>query len=132
MRTFLIVGTRGDSPWVSVVQDALSTLGDVAVVSRKEVLAAIYSDRHDIIIIDMQFVKDSFALILQIHEFYPTARIVLVTESPTWERARLALLLGAADYFRRSLDAHELRSKIEHVLRSPVLPPLFESGDQPG
>jgi DNA-binding NarL/FixJ family response regulator len=50
------------------------------------------------------------------------ARIVVVTDSPTWSRSREAFEAGATDYIRKLLDKEDILSQIKIAL-AKVLPP---------
>jgi DNA-binding NarL/FixJ family response regulator len=120
--TFLLVGRKNGARWPLVLQRALSPLGELRVVPEEKAAQAVIQGKYDVIIIDAGGVRDPTLLTAHLRAQRPEARIVVVTASPTWQRARQALQAGAADYIRKSLDEKELRSKIEAVLKIP--PPV--------
>jgi DNA-binding NtrC family response regulator len=55
-------------------------------------------------------------LLGQTFQKYPAANIVVTTTSATWKRTREALLAGAMDYFRQTLDPDSLRNYLNPTL----------------
>ncbi|MGA9349744.1 MAG: response regulator [Anaerolineae bacterium] len=85
----------------------------------EKALQSVAESRYDLVIVDASAVGDVLSLVSRLRAQQPQTRIVVVTASPTWQRAREALRAGAADYIRKSLDGEELRSKIQAVLDAP-------------
>lgn len=71
-------------------------------------------------IIDSTYVEDVPGLIGHIRKSQPCARVLVVTSSPSWLRARDALKAGAVDYIKKSLDAENLRQSVEIALQRTV------------
>ena len=115
----LLVGGELDTPWAVVLQRAVSSLGELHAVPEEEALRTVADARYDIIIVDASAVDNAVLLVSRLRAHRPQSRIVVVTASPTWQRAREALRAGAADYFRKSLDEGELCSRIQAVLDAP-------------
>jgi DNA-binding NarL/FixJ family response regulator len=120
--TFLLVGNRAKTQWALVLQQALSPLGRLHLVSEEEAVQAVVQSDYVVIIIDAGVVQDAALLTSRLRGQRPGVRVVVATASPTWRRAREALRAGAADYIRKSLDEQELHSKIQAVLERPPPP----------
>lgn len=60
-------------------------------------------------------------LVSQLSKFYPQAPILVTTSSATWKRTREALLAGAVDYIRQTLDPDSLRYMIVPTLERYLL-----------
>jgi DNA-binding NarL/FixJ family response regulator len=116
---FLLVGTGTETLWPLVLQRALSALGELHTVPEEEALQTVAESRYDVIIVDASEVSDVPALVSRLRTQRPQTRIVVVTASPTWRRAREALRAGATDYIRKLSDEEELRSRIQAVLDTP-------------
>ena len=120
--TFLLVSTKIETQWVSVLRQALSPLGSLHIMSEEEVLPADILTCYDLIIVDAGAVCDTVSMVSRLREEQPRARIVIATASPTWKRARDALQAGAVDYVRKSLDEEETRSRVQAILGLPLSP----------
>lgn len=119
-RSFLLIGEKTGTQWPLILQQALSLLGKLWIVSEEEAVRAVSESRYDVVIIDAGAVRDAASLVSRLREQQPQARIIVATASPTWQRSREVLQAGAADYIRKSLDEKELRSKIQAVLEVPL------------
>jgi DNA-binding NtrC family response regulator len=120
--TFMLIGKTAEAGWASVLERALSPLGNLHVVSEEETASPLLRQYHyDVIIIDAGTVSDAVLLVSHMRAQQPEARIIIATASPTWRRAREALRVGAVDYIRKSLDEKELHSTIQAVLKLPPL-----------
>jgi len=121
-RLFLLIGQETPTRWAGVLEQALAPLGELHRMAVDEFTHVNLQNRYDVIIIDAGAVSDVPPCILHLRQQWPTARIVVATASPTWQRAREAFLSGAADYIRKSLNPGTLRSKIERALNNPPPP----------
>jgi DNA-binding response OmpR family regulator len=117
--TFLLIGKRTEGQWPLVLQQALSSLGELRDVSEEEAVQTVVQNHYDVVIIDAGAVRDVALLVSRLQAQRRQVRIIVATASPTWQRAREILRAGAADYIRKSLDKKELRSKIQAVLEAP-------------
>ena len=121
--TFLLIGENDETQWPLVLQEALSSLGELHSVSEEEAVQATIQSHYDVIVIDGGVVRDAAFLVSRLRVQQPQARIIVATASPTWKRAREVLQAGAADYIRKSLDEKGLRSGIQAVLETPLPSP---------
>lgn len=121
--SFLLVGERAETQWPVVLQQALSPIGKLRVVSEEEAVSAIIESDYDAILVDAGSISDAASLTSRLRTQRPEAHVIIFTASPTWKRARQALKAGASDYMHRSLNKEELRSTVQAVLKVPP-PPL--------
>lgn len=120
--TFLLVGDTIEKGWTLALKQALSSLGNLEVMSEGELESSFLRNSYDVIVIDAGVVNEAALLASHLRSQYPGVPIVIATASPTWRRARKALRAGAADYIRKSLDRKKLRAEIEAVLNLSTLP----------
>jgi DNA-binding NarL/FixJ family response regulator len=97
-------------------------LGKLEVLPEKEAMQHILQYKYDVIIVDAAAVGNEVLLISRVRAQQPQARIVVVTASPTWRRAREALRAGAMDYISKSLSEREFLSAFKDVLARIPLP----------
>ena len=114
--SFLLIGEKTESMWPLVVEQALSSLGIFHMVLERQAVDLVAKNHYDVIMLDSATVRDPVGLIATLRSQQPEVKIVVVTASPTWQRARDALQAGADDYFRKSLDETQIRSKIQALL----------------
>ncbi len=112
---FLLVSGDEGHYWYQRLQAAISSLGTVDLVDERDIGTALQQD-YRIVIVDATVVKDFSMLILTIIQKSPKAYIVVVTETPTWTRAREAFSVGAIDYIRKSSSQDEILSDLKMVL----------------
>lgn len=118
--TFLLIGEKMESQWPLILEQALSPLGTLLMVSETNAVQIVAQSCYDVIIIDAGVVRDAVRLVSLLREKHPKARIIVATASPTWQRARETLQAGAVDYIRKSLDEKQLRSEIQAVLETQL------------
>lgn len=124
--SFLLVSGREDAAWPTFVARALSSLGELRTLEEEVAIAAGAQRGYDVVIIDAGVVADPQQLTQRLRDKWPDTRVVVATQSPTWQRARLALQAGAADYIRKTRNEKELQCRIRSVLDRPA-PPLENS-----
>jgi len=89
-------------------------------VLEKEAVQHTLQHGYDTMIVDAAVIDDVPFLISRLRAQQPQARIVVVTASPTWQRAREALQAGAVNYVHKSLNEKELLSIFKDILaRTP-------------
>src|SRR6267378_3009134 len=110
----LLTCGKEDNNWQAYLKEALAPLGKLRTMEVKE---AMNSDNHthDLMIIDATFTENVDALISEIRSAQPERRIVVVTASPTWQRARAAFEAGAIDYLPKSLSKTDLLNTLTRV-----------------
>lgn len=118
MKKIMVVTNNPQSLWLPVLQEAVQSLGIVVPVTMEEVRERLQKEAFALIIADMSEIMDEVAyLVKKIRSLQPAAPIFVVTTSPTWRRAREALLAGAADYDRRTFDKENLLLKCRTILQ---------------
>jgi DNA-binding response OmpR family regulator len=120
--SFLLIGEKTQTQWPLLLYKALSSLGDLSIVSEDKAIQTIVQRDYDVVIVDAGAVHDVVRLVSSLRAQRQGMRVVVATSSPTWQRAREALQAGAADYIRKSLDKKELCSNIKAVLELPPPP----------
>lgn len=123
---FLLINGSFDPYWTQILTRALEPLGALQVGAERDADVLLRSTTFDLIIVDTSGVEQVPRLIERIRTEQPDARVVIMTASPTWTRAREAFLAGAIDYTRKSLDPGEIASVIQAALNKPLAPRLPE------
>jgi len=116
LKEFLLVGGYSDSAWSEILGSALSTIGQLDIVAQVASNEKLQQKRYDLIIVDAAGPKDIGELIVSFREQQPDIPIIVVTTSPTWQRARQVFLAGATDYLRKSLDKEALLETFKAIL----------------
>ena len=119
-KKFLLIGNPSDSIWVTILRNALYPLGQLDLTSESEASMCVQQKHYDLIIIDAAVFNDVEALVAALHRQQPTIPIVVVTSSPTWQRARRIFLAGATDYVQKSLDTNTLLKTFQAILAKLV------------
>jgi DNA-binding NarL/FixJ family response regulator len=119
--SFLLICLQEKSVWFQKIKRGLSQLGDLDVTSQMQAMQALQKKKYDLILIDAAATDDEALLISRIRAKHPHARVVIVTTSATWRRAREAFHAGAMDYISKTQTEHEFYSKIKTILN--ITPP---------
>lgn len=119
---FLLVGNREDSPSFYSLWNALTSLGELHILPQDEALQQISRSKYDMVIVDAAALDDKAVLVSQIRTQQPHMRIIVLTASPTWRRARQALQAGAMDYLIKTLSEKEYLDKFKDVLAGKPKP----------
>ena len=112
-RQLLLIGVSHNDPWRQVIEEASAFLGNLQSSQEVDVFRLIHQQDYVLIVIDAAKVEDVFLLISSIRAQRPEARVVVVTTSPTWRRAREAFRAGATDYIRKSLNKRETLAALQ-------------------
>ncbi len=107
-KKILHIGGHDNSTWVTILGNSLTPLGQLDAISDSEIASYLHQKHYDLIILDAATLNNVETLITNLHQQQPNIPIVVMTTSPTWQRARRVLLAGATDYVRKSLDADTL------------------------
>ncbi|MBN1991724.1 MAG: response regulator [Anaerolineae bacterium] len=113
---FLLIGEKTETLWPLVLEQSVLSLGTLQVISEKQAEQQGIEQEYTAIIIDAGAVDNVAQLVSNLRKMQPASHIIVVTASPTWQRAREVLLAGATDYIRKSFDQDELLSKIKAAL----------------
>lgn len=128
--THRILLISSDDQWQHAIQEALTPLGTVSIVSSVE-----DAMRHiqwglsqgkasELIILDLWDVPNTGEAVIAIRQQQHDARVVVATAAPDWKEAREAFNAGALDYVVKSLDRVELLSTFSKEIRRA--PPRLE------
>jgi len=118
----LLVSDKKDSSWLSALIAAIAPFGYLQIAPMNEAMDLIRQGTAQLIIVDAAEVDDVPALVAGIRALRPETRVVVVTASPTWRRAREAFQAGATDYIRKSLSQKKLRAAFSEALKKMPLP----------
>jgi len=118
----LMITSDSAAPWVQT----LARLGNLIFVTEAGLVAEDGPERFLLCVIDAAAVKAPDKLISQLRVQDPAARIVVMTASPTWRRARASFEAGALDYLPKNLNTEDLFRTIQRLLEKtlPPGPPL--------
>ena len=118
--SFLLVSEGPTTSWVELLQQAVSTLGELEMVAEKDAVEAVAETRWDLVVVDAGAVREFASLVSSLRSGRPDLRVAVFTSSPTWRRTRDVLQAGAVDYVRKSLSMDETRSTLETLLALPL------------
>ncbi|MBN1453344.1 MAG: hypothetical protein JW963_20180 [Anaerolineales bacterium] len=116
----LLIGTC--DYWQQVLQKATKSLGVLEVATAEEAEERVREHDYVLIIEDAVHIEDENKLAKTLRCIKSDARIVIVTASPTWTRAREAFKSGVVDYLPRILDEERLQTELETAMHR-MLPP---------
>jgi DNA-binding response OmpR family regulator len=98
---FLLLDGEEESDWTKFLADALAPLGTLSVARAGEWTRLGGDEPDGLILIDATAVENVEELVSSLRLERPARRIVVMTASPTWRRARAAFEAGAIDYLHR-------------------------------
>jgi len=119
---FLLISNSPDDPWIQILQEVVTSLGSLQIAGEPEAIKLASQRNYDLFVIDAAKVENIFCLVSSIKEKKPSARILVVTTSPTWRRAREAFRAGATDYIRKSMNKAELCDNLKATMDK--IPPM--------
>jgi DNA-binding NarL/FixJ family response regulator len=115
-KNFLLVGSNPNSAWAGILREGLQPYGDLTIVEAPELSELPAITEYDLIVIDAGAIEDLASLLAEVRREKPSIPIVVVTTSPTWQRARQVFMLGATDYIRKTMDPDALSTTFEEIL----------------
>jgi DNA-binding NtrC family response regulator len=113
---FLLINSLREPYWLQTLKKALSSLGTLHTRTENDITNLVLEGDYNIIIVDATATTDTPLLISRILAQQPEAKVIVVTASPTWRRAKAAFRAGAVDYIPKSMTLTELRSIFEALL----------------
>ena len=116
---FILFKRQADSAWTVFLEKTLAPLGEIVTVDDKEMME-LQDEPGDVLIIDASTETEVEATVTRLRNQRPERRIVVMTASPTWARARAAFEAGAIDYLPKSLSGPELFAAIDEIRRRPL------------
>ena len=120
MRFLLLQGDK-DSYWSAFLADVIVPLGNLTAAVAQDWMANEGEEPDGLIIVDATTVEQVEKLVSRLCAENPQRRVVVMTASPTWQRARAAFESGAVDYLPKTLPVDELRATFEHLLEQSFL-----------
>ena len=124
MRFLLLQGDK-DSYWSAFLADVIAPMGTLGVAVAQEWIAEKEEEPDGLIIVDATNVGQFEKVVSTLCAEKPQRRVVVMTASPTWQRARAAFEAGAIDYLPKTLPADELRNLLKQMLSEPTPIPDF-------
>ena len=119
---FLLVSNSPGDYGHQVLQEALSALGSLQLVSEEGMIPLLHGQAYEVVIVDAGAVKSAPETVSQVRDLDPSSRVVVLTSSPHWKIARAVFRAGATDYLLKSLDRAEILMNFRAVLdRSQVV-----------
>lgn len=113
----LVVTGNPDSSWIEMVLNSLAPIGDVHLALEQKVTPIIQTHHFDLAIIDTSTLKQPVPnLVKFLLDEQENLPILVVTTSPTWQRARAVFLAGASDYVRRTFDEKKMQSICQNAI----------------
>jgi DNA-binding NtrC family response regulator len=125
--SILLISNNEESHWFRVVVNLLISLGKLDVLHQRHAMESISRQNYDLIVIDARAVDNDALVVSRIHVTQPDSRIVVITPTPTWRRARCVLLSGAMDYIGITMSEREFLAVFKDVLT--ITPQLVSQVD---
>lgn len=112
-RQFLLVGE--DQFWPTRLSEAIEPLGHLNTATLLKATQIVQENDYALIILDTTVIDEADAVefIKRLRKIKPEARVLVVTASPSWTRAREVFRAGAVDYIKRSINIKELRDEVQ-------------------
>ena len=121
---FLLLNGSEDNFFKDFLAAVLAPFGTLRVARATEAFPAGSLEPDGLILIDATVVEEAERLVARLRHERPARRIVVLTASPTWQRARAAFEAGALDYLPKALPVEELREAFQQALQNPL--PRFD------
>jgi len=104
--------------WRKTLHEASHNLGQLKVVALPEL-------KHEAMIYDLYILDDSHipnipAMIQKIKRRQASARIIVISDDPTWQKSRDAFRVGALDYIQRTDNYRALYKSLYENLRKQL------------
>jgi DNA-binding response OmpR family regulator len=113
----LLISNQLDSAWLQNVDEVLGSIACLQVVAAQGAFAHVKSQAYDLILIDATAIGGDVAgLVVQLRQELHRTPILVMTNSPTWQRTRQIFLAGATDYIRKPSDAKKLLEICKNIL----------------
>ncbi len=91
---FLLINSLREPYWLQTLKEALSSLGTLHTRTENDITNLVLEGDYNIIIVDATAITDTPLLISHILAQQPEAKVIVVTASPTWRRAKAAFRAG--------------------------------------
>jgi DNA-binding NarL/FixJ family response regulator len=117
----LLISNPQERHWQRLVKEVISPLGELEITSEKEWQEHFRRQTYALIIIDASISINPVYIVRQLRISQPEAKIVVMTDAPTWKQARELFYAGAADYLLKLSSPQELLAAFRQVLARQVV-----------
>lgn len=117
---FLLLTESDDHFLENTLTEILKPLGSLSVSRVKEDVWPDTEEPYGLIFIDATTVDRPERWVAHLRLERPERRIVVLTASPTWQRARAAIEAGAMDYLPQTLSAEELLKAFRLAMKKTI------------
>lgn len=117
---FLLLNGLDDGFFKDFLTKVVKPLGSLGVVNSEGGLPPDIEEPDGLILIDATVVERAEKLVAHLRLERPERRIVVLTASPTWQRARAVFEAGAMDYLPKTLSTEDLREAFQQALQKPL------------
>lgn len=122
METIIVLITAASSDgWARELAGILQPIGRLKVVKVADFSVYKLTTACKLVIIDATVVRTTNDLLEQLTTTEPPYRVIVMTASPDWRRARTAFEAGAMDYVSKNLPPNDVFNSIQAVLNKPPL-----------
>jgi len=117
---FLFISTPLNRTYADVLAGVLTPYGKLDICTWQEMpdllgYTLVFLDAG--ILADLKGFNSLTNMLDQLFSHHPQVRVLVTTSSPTWKRAREALVAGAVDYIRQTLDPNSLYNTLVPTLK---------------
>jgi DNA-binding NtrC family response regulator len=113
----LLFQSTADTAWQRLVGGVLQPGAELHMATEATLAGQLAVQRYALAILDTSALRRDVApIIAQVRAAQPAARIIVMTASPTWARARAAFRAGAFDYVVKSRNSDEIRAILAAAL----------------
>jgi DNA-binding NtrC family response regulator len=107
-----------DEHWFGILEKALDCQADFVRENPKNLSSFHWHKEYNIIIVDTLDVskKKLYMMVTDLKNRQPSAKIIVVSASPTWTAVREALKAGATDYIVKSFDPAKIEKDLKPYL----------------
>ena len=117
----LLISNPQERHWQNMVKEVLRPLGELEISSEKDWQEHIRRQSYALIIIDASISINPVYIVRQLRISQPEAKIVVMTDAPTWKQARELFYAGVADYLLKLSSPQELLSAFRQVLARQIV-----------
>lgn len=107
-----------ENNWYQTIEEVFKYFGKVDYQICKDFKTTIPIANYDLVIVDSQEVNDVNSLVSRLCYEFNESKVIVVTSSPTWRRAREVFKAGASDYIHKSYNKGALRKLFSKLLPS--------------
>jgi DNA-binding response OmpR family regulator len=120
MKKILVITAVPHDDWASKLARELQNLGLVAFAREGDLSEKWSQESYDLFVVDASAVGSADQLVSRLRAALPDGRVVVMTASPTWRRARAVFEAGGMDYLSKDLQGKDLVETFRSILRKPA------------